>query len=167
MRFRSLNCTLVVVAAGPLRDTQTVIARASLLALVSILVIAGCGAQGTDSAATQAAGTQPEAYGKGRCPGRGASVLPLGPHANMTARRLVVHNVGKSPAIEIAVRRLRGEHGHYVTNLCPVVVARRTLYVATYDHRFDSGPNKSASLAQHRFYVGRFEGGYRIWFQEH
>jgi len=37
--------------------------------------------------------------------------------------------------------------------LCGPKIARRTVVVFTWHHRFDSGPNASASLAQHALVV--------------
>jgi hypothetical protein len=51
--------------------------------------------------------------------------------------------------------------------LCGTKIARRAVVVFTWDHRFDSGPNASASLAQHALVVSRFADGYRIWYVEH
>jgi hypothetical protein len=51
--------------------------------------------------------------------------------------------------------------------MCGPRVARRTLVVFTWDHRFDHGPNKSASLGQHAFLVSRFDDGYHLWYWEH
>lgn len=51
-----------------------------------------------------------------------------------------------------------------VGSLCGREIQKRALLVETYDHRFDG---MSASLAQHRFYVSRFDDGYHAWYWAH
>jgi hypothetical protein len=99
-----------------------------------------------------------------RCPGRGLQALPLTRNAKAATRSIVARRVGTSPKIDVAIRP--GTAGT-VEHLCGPKIAHRTLWVLTYDHRFDHGPNKSASLAQHRFAVSRFDDGYHLWYLEH
>jgi hypothetical protein len=100
-----------------------------------------------------------------RCPGRGLNALPLGHDAEAAVRAVAAKRVGRSPQIDVAVRRIAKDA--YVPHVCGPRIARRTLYVLTYDHRYDRGRNRSASLAQHRFYVSRFADGYHVWYREH
>jgi hypothetical protein len=101
-----------------------------------------------------------------RCPGRGLSALPLGPKPEQAARAITAQRVGASPLIDVAIHPGTWRDSG-MTYLCGPRIARRTLEVLIYDHRFDHGPNKSASLAQHRFYVSRFADGYHAWYWEH
>lgn len=98
------------------------------------------------------------------CPGRGVEALPLTQHARAAARSITDQRVGTSPQIDVVIRSAAAPG---VRHLCGARIARRTLWVLTYDHRFDQGPNRSASLAQHRFAVSRFGDGYHAWYSEH
>jgi hypothetical protein len=100
-----------------------------------------------------------------RCPGRGLEALPLTERAPAATRSVVARRVGTSPLIDITIRP-PGASGS-VAHLCGRQIADRTLWVLTYDHRFDHGRNRSASLAQHRFAVSRFGDGYHAWYWEH
>ena len=99
-----------------------------------------------------------------RCPGRGLQALPLTQNARAQTRSIIARRIGTSPKIDVAIHP--GTFGS-VEHLCGPKIAHRTLWVLTYDHRFDHGPNKSASLAQHRFAVSRFDDGYHLWYLEH
>ena len=68
--------------------------------------------------------------------------------------------------IEVAIRPGTAPESA-ATYLCGPKIARQSLYVLTYYHRFDRGPKRGASLAQHRFYVSRFDDGYHAWYWEH
>jgi hypothetical protein len=91
--------------------------------------------------------------------------LPLTQKARAAAQSIVASKVGTSPQIDVAIRP--GMTSGSVPHLCGRKIAHRTLWVLTYDHRFDHGPNRSASLAQHRFAVSRFDNGYHLWYLEH
>jgi hypothetical protein len=109
------------------------------------------------------------AAGFERCPRRALAALPLTPDAERFAEAIARRRVGRSPQITVTVRPAThaGARGHEVRFLCGPTIARRALVVFTWDHRFDSGPNASASLAQHALVVSRFADGYRIWYVEH
>jgi hypothetical protein len=98
----------------------------------------------------------------------GAKVLPF-VTALKSARNIAERRVGRSRQITITIRPATdaGARGKEVSFMCGPKVAHRTLVVFTYDHRYDHGPNKSASLAQHAFLVSRFDDGYRLWYVEH
>ena len=104
-----------------------------------------------------------------RCPGRGLDALPLTNAAGPAARRFARERVGQAPRVTTTVRPAThaGARGSEVSWICGPRVARRTLVVFTWDHRFDSGPNASPSLAQHAFLVSRFDDGYHLWYWEH
>jgi hypothetical protein len=123
----------------------------------------GAGAQQPSSHARQA-----NIYAR-RCPGRGLDALPLTGGGGQAARSFARHQVGPSPRVTTTIRPATsaGPRGKLVSSHCGPKVARRTLVVFTWDHRFDHGPNKSASLAQHAFLVSRFQGGYHLWYWEH
>jgi hypothetical protein len=109
------------------------------------------------------------AAGFERCPRRALAALPSTPDAERFAEAIARRRVGRSPQITVTVRPAThaGARGHEVRFLCGPKIARRALVVFTWDHRFDSGPNASASLAQHALVVSRFADGYRIWYVEH
>jgi hypothetical protein len=104
-----------------------------------------------------------------RCPGRGLDALPLSEAAPSIARSLARSRVGRSPRIAINVRPATdaGARGSEVSWMCGPRVARRTLVAFTWDHRFDHGPNRSASLAQHVLLMSRFDDGYHVWYLLH
>jgi hypothetical protein len=153
--------------------------------VIAAMVAAGClylafGGGGSDSGTTpqghaesgggaapsaaRSASASRQALYRHRCPGRGLQALPLTQRANAAARSVIARGVGSSPEIDVAIRPGTSSG---IAHLCGPRVARRTLYVWTYDHRFDHGPMKSASLAQHRIYVARFGDGYHAWYWEH
>lgn len=104
-----------------------------------------------------------------RCPGRGLEALPLTGAADQATLGIAERRVGFSPQITTTVRPATdaGIRGEAVSSMCGPKIARRTLVVFTWNHRFDHGPNKSASLAQGVFLVSRFTEGYRLWYWEH
>jgi hypothetical protein len=145
--------------------------RAALfVAMAALLPVSGCGGGDSNKASTSAT-TQHHAKlaGYERCPRRGADALPLTTAAEKSAEKIAKRRVGRSPQITITVRPAThaGARGHEVSFMCGPKVAGRTVVVFTYDHRYDHGPNKSASLAQHAFLVSRFDNGYRLWYVEH
>lgn len=120
--------------------------------------LVACGGASHPAPAPKAASiTRPD-----RCPGRGENGLAFTADARRATRAVAKRRVGRSPKIDIAVHPV----DHAISG-CGSKIADRTLEVFTYDHRFDHGPNKSASLAQHRFYVSRFADGYHVWYWEH
>ena len=143
-----------------------------VVAMAALLSVAGCGGAGSNEATTRA--VQPTRHHAKlaryeRCPRRGLDVRPLTAAADESAQKIAKQRVGRSPQIAITVRPATraGARGHEVSFMCGPKVARRTVVVFTYDHRYDRGPNKSASLAQHALLVSRFDDGYRLWYVEH
>lgn len=133
-------------------------ARTSAI-FASVLVaaaFAACGSRGVD---TQVGSSRAVAHDRACL---GGKALTLGPSPKAAARRLARRRVGRSPQIDISVQIAPG-----VPNPCGRRVSKRTVMVFTYDHRFDQGPHKSASLAQHRFLASRFADGYHVWYWEH
>jgi hypothetical protein len=155
--------------------------RAALLvALAALLPVAGCGGGGSNEASTLATKHHARLATHERCPRRGRDALPLTVPAEgaklrpfvialKSARNIAERRVGRSPQITITVRPAThaGARGKEVSFMCSPKVARRTLVVFTWDHRYDHGPKKSASLAQHAFLVSRFDNGYRRWYVQH
>lgn len=138
---------------------------AYLAAFVGLLAVAGgiyAGFGGGGGAARSSSAAK-EVY-QHRCPGRGEEALPLTRHARAAARSIAGRQVGTSPQIDVTIRPGMASDARH---LCGPHVARRTLWVFTWDHRFEHGPIRSASLAQHRFAVSRFGGGYHAWYWEH
>jgi hypothetical protein len=144
---------------------------ATFVAMAALLSVPGCGGAGNEASTSAVRPTQHHAKlaGYERCPRRGFDALPLTAAAEESAQMIAKRQVGRSPQIAIAVRPAShaGARGHEVSFMCGPKVARRTAVVFTYDHRYDRGPNKSASLAQHAFLVSRFDDGYRLWYVEH
>lgn len=103
-----------------------------------------------------------------RCPDRARSALPLGPSAGATTREVALRDYGPETT---AKAKLASEDaagcGGYVVHTCGGRVARRTVVVYTWDHRFDHGRNKSASLGQGVVLISRFADGYREWYRLH
>jgi hypothetical protein len=108
-------------------------------------------------------------YAHRGCPPRASTTLPLTGAGRQAARAFARQRIGRSAAITVRVRPAThaGARGSEVSWMCGPRVARRTLVVFTWGHRFDSGPNASASLAQHAFLVSRFDDGYHLWYWEH
>jgi hypothetical protein len=151
-----------------------------LVALPALLPVAGCGGGASNEATTLATRHQARLATHGRCPRRGRDALPLTVPtegaklhpfviALKSARNLAERRVGRSLQITITVRLAThaGARGKEVSFMCGPKVARRTLVVLTWDHRYDHGPNKNASLAQHAFLVSRFDDGYHLWYVQH
>jgi hypothetical protein len=140
------------------------------LAFTGLMLVAGCGGAGNTATTSTVDPKQDKlAAGFERCPRRALAALPLNAAAEKSAKRIATRRVGRSPQITIRVRPAAdaGARGHEVRFLCGPKVARRAVVVFTYDHRYDRGPNKSASLAQHALVVSRFADGYRVWYVEH
>jgi hypothetical protein len=135
----------------------------------------GSGSKGESSSNGGAGAQQPSSHAREasvyarRCPGRGLDALPLTRAAQTSARTIAQQRVGPSPRVTTTVRPASnaGARGSEVTYMCGPRVARRTVVVFTWDHRYDHGPNKSASLAQHAILVSRFQDGYHLWYWEH
>lgn len=141
-------------------------------ALATLLPVAACGGGRSNDASTSAVGPQQhhaKPAGFERCPRRALAALPLTVDAERFADAAARRRVGSSPQITVTVRPAThaGARGHEVRFLCGPKIARRAVVVFTWDHRFDSGPNASASLAQHAVMVSRFADGYRVWYVEH
>lgn len=67
-------------------------------------------------------------------------------------------------AVPAAQAGVRGKSASYY---CGPMIAKRTLVVFVHREAFDSGPDRSASLASGVFLVSRFPSAYRIWFTLH
>jgi hypothetical protein len=124
----------------------------------------GAGGGAGPNSARPASASRESVY-QHRCPGRGLDALPLTNAGNSFARSLARGNVGASPRITVRIRPATdaGARGSEVAWMCGPKVARRTLVAFTWDHRFDHGPNASASLAQHVCLISRFDDGYHLW----
>jgi hypothetical protein len=135
----------------------------------------GSGSKGESSPNGGAGAQQPSSHAREasvyprHCPRRGLDALPLTAGAERSARGIAEARLGSSPEITITARPAThaGTRGTLVSSHCGPKVARRTLVVFTWDHRFDHGLNKSASLAQHASLVSRFDDGYHLWYWEH
>jgi hypothetical protein len=174
-----------VIGTGPNACLLALVVACGLAALV-----AGCGKTETDNTGhtpSTSATRTPQLYHQ--CPGRGLKARSLGASAVGETRALLARRLGPSPPVDFTIYRLtaprqalvaRSSSAHptyprlsdrwingvrdYISDKCGPTVARRVLYVTTWDHRWDG---TSASIAQHRFYVSRFQDGYHVWYWEH
>lgn len=150
--------------------------RISLIGAVLAVCLAGAaiGAlalapAGAARPAASAAGHQ-IALASSSCPASARGILPLRPDsvAKAARRALVVDKAppGVKPGTEVmasARSAFAGARGGEVKFLCGAKVARRTVVVQL----LFPWLLPSQSLSQGVVFVGRFHGGYRVWYVAH